>query len=450
MENNNKIEQLLVKNNLKEDTVPVINSDSILENIWLYKWSTEWINIFNGWWNTYVWMTLDSNIWYSFLLDTWLVKHEFSIVKSNVSNKTSWFPWILWALDWWEIVLKPSMKTVVEQSLYLFTDDDSYNWFTPTDDKKWKDYWYFLWEIHSERNLFSITIVFKIKNKTPAVKRVAKRIAKAKGVYIDSEKFKVVEACYRLKKPCLLMWPTWCWKTTIIRQLWIDKKHWVTRINLNWEITKEDLVWSKTLENWNVVWKDWPLVSALREWKIILLDELNAALPEVLLLLQSLTEASDWKLWELRLNENNWEVIVPHVKCRIFATWNPSDEYIWTKDFNPATLSRWIVINIEYLNRADEIDLLCWKYSIKLWLSQDFIMRLVDFWKELRRIKKEDEITYSLSTRDLEQTIEMVWMWIKLWTSIESCIKNKAQNSDDKNKIQSCIDIVFKKEDLNK
>jgi len=436
----NKI--LSSKYNFEHKDIPLIKSDIISDNINMYKASKEWIIVeqFND--EQIIYITLDSNIWYTFLLDTWLLKHEFLIVKSLVNNKTSWYTWKLWVLDWWEKYVSTKKKTILEQNIYLYSNDANFNWFTPTQDKMWKDYWYFLWEATSEYWLYSVWLIFRVQSKWKWVKRLAKKIAKAKWLFIDVEQFKVVEACYELNKPCLFMWPTGCWKTTIVKELCKQKKHNLVRINLNWEITKEDLVWSKTLENWNVVWKDGPLTEALRKWDVILLDEINAALPEVLLLLQSLTEAQDWKLWDLRLNENNWEVVVAHEKCRIFWTWNPSDEYIWTKDFNPATLSRWIVLYISYLNNSDETELLFWKYS-KLWLSNEFIKSLVNFWTCIRVLKETDEITYSCSTRDLEQLIELYWIGVKLKTAITTCITNKSQNPDDRKKIISNITKYF-------
>ena len=400
-------------------------------------------------WDIIFMVTADNYESFEILLDAGLLDQECILLKDNVKNQYRLIQVKLSSIDWWEKHDPLTQRTYKEQNLYLYSDDDMFHWHVPDNDTKGKKFWYFLWEVHNTNWFYSLTLLFRVWMKWTAVKRTRVKTPKIKWVYVDPEKFKIVQACYEIKKPCLFMWPTGSGKTTIVKELAKQKKQKLTRINLNWEITKEDLVWSKTLEAGTVVWKDWPLTQALRDWDIILLDEINAALPEVLLLIQSLTEAHDWKLGELRLNENNWEVLVPHENCRIYWTGNPSDEYIWTKDFNPATLSRWIVLYIDYLEPNEDKELLMWKYSKKLWTKIWIIWSLVNFANKLRKEKYEDNLIYSCSTRDIEQLIELYILWIKLWACIDTCIMNKAQNSDDKDVIKRVINREFDSKDLN-
>lgn len=426
------------KLNKVESSVTFFSLQQVLSSTSEYSWATDYKD------DIVFMITVDSFKAFEALEEAWLIWVEWILLKDNIRNESKEpTPIVLWVVEGWESK-SASWTTYKEQGLYMFSDNVWYHWYVPAEtDMKGKQYWFYLWEVHNDKWIYSTTLLFRVGTMTKAVKRKPRK-PKIKWVYIDKAKFDIVEACYETRKPCLLMWPTGSWKTTIIKELANKRNKKLTRINLNWEITKEDLLWAKTLEAWTVVWKDWPLTQALREWDLILLDELNAALPEVLLLIQSLTEAHDNKLWELRLNENNWEVLVPHEACRIYWTWNPSEEYIWTKDFNPATLSRWIIIYVDYLKPSDEKALLLWKFSKGLWTKIELVTELVEFADDLRNFKQKEDIIYSCSTRDIEQALELFTMWIKMQDCLDTCILNKAQNSDDKKFISNQITKLWK------
>ena len=74
-------------------------------------------------------------------------------------------------------------------------------------------------------------------------------------------------------------------------------------------------------------------------WKYgfrIVLDELNSALPEILMILHPALD--DRRI--LVLDEKSGEVIPRHPNCRIFATMNPTEDYAGTKEMNQALVDR--------------------------------------------------------------------------------------------------------------
>ena len=162
-----------------------------------------------------------------------------------------------------------------------------------------------------------------------------------------------IEAIDHIQKcnlPCLLLWETGTGKTTLVKAVAEKYNKILTRINLNGQTWREELIGKYVLIGGETKRQEWPLLTALRQWHWILLDEINAALPEVLFTIQALTESVDNKLGNLLLAEHDGQIVVPHADCRIFWTANPSDKYVWTKAFNPATLSRFVVLNIHNLS----------------------------------------------------------------------------------------------------
>ena len=259
-----------------------------------------------------------------------------------------------------------------------------------------------------------------------------------------------IEAIDHIQKcnlPCLLLWETWTWKTTLVKA--VAEKYWhvLTRINLNWQTGREELIGKYVLIWWETKWQEWPLLTALRQWHWILLDEINAALPEVLFTIQALTESIDWKLGNLLLAEHDWQIVIPHENCRIFGTANPSDKYVWTKAFNPATLSRFVVLNIHNLSSEDEKILLEERYPK---VAKENILKLVKIWAELRKVHDEDKIDFFCSTRELVNTAALNNDWLTLVKAITIWILNKVQNKFELVDIRAILNKIVKisKEDI--
>ena len=259
----------------------------------------------------------------------------------------------------------------------------------------------------------------------------------------NKEEIDAIDHVQKNNLPCLLLWETWTGKTTLVKHLADKYKKKLTRINLNWQTGREDLIGKYILKGWDLKRQDGPLSIAIKEWHWILLDEINAALPEVLFTIQALTESVDNKLWDLLLAEKDWEILTPHEDTRIFATANPADKYIWAKAFNPATLSRFVVLQINPLSDADEIKVLQSRYPK---LEKEHLSKLIEIMVRFR-VKDsewEPEFEYFCSTRDLVNTAWLLVSWLNIKHAVKIWILNKVQSNFEKAKAQKIVNDVLK------
>lgn len=268
-----------------------------------------------------------------------------------------------------------------------------------------------------------------------------------KGTYHSEDDVQLIEACVTKNLPVLLMGETGTGKTTLVREMARSGEKKFIRLNLNGQTTREDIVGKYTLIEGNTIWQDGLLLTGIRQGYWILLDEINAALPEVLLVLQALLEVQNGRLGNLTLSEKDGEVVVPHEDARIFGTCNPSD-YIGMKDFNQATLSRFVVLNINHMDRESESELLQKKHN----LEQDLSRKIALLAEKLRSLKKNSTIQLFLSTRDLEQVAMLVSSSIPLEVALNVCVLQKTPNEGERNIIREQISnaLNIDAEKLNK
>lgn len=211
---------------------------------------------------------------------------------------------------------------------------------------------------------------------------------------LDKE-VEVLEAAIARNIPSLLIGETGTGKTKMVREA--AKRHGkpFTRVNLNGETSIDDFVGRWTIQDGHTVWIDGVLPQAMRNGEWLLLDEINAALPEILFVLQSVLDDDRF----LRLVEKNNEVVRPHEEFRIFATMNPADEYTGTKELNLASKNRWgVKIMIGYVHPEIEKAIVR-DYADKL--TDEELTIMVNLAVEVRRLKARGELSEPLSTRSL-------------------------------------------------
>lgn len=205
---------------------------------------------------------------------------------------------------------------------------------------------------------------------------------------------------------------------------------------MNWQISREEFVGKYILIDWETVWQDWPLITAMREWHWLLVDELNVALPEILFVMQSILESVDGKLWDLMLSEKDWEVIEPHKDFRVFATANPvSNKYVGTKVMNSATMSRFVILKINTLNDTEELELLKSKFDLRK-VSEEQIKKLVIMGNLLRDHYSDWDIDYFCSTRDLVSICELISSGLSTVDAITAWLLNKTNDKLTYERIQ--------------
>lgn len=244
--------------------------------------------------------------------------------------------------------------------------------------------------------------------------------------------------------PVLLIGDTGTGKTSFIRHLAKETNNGFRRLNLNGSTTADELVGHYVVDDKKagMRWVDGVLLDAMRNGYWLLLDELNAGLPEVLFVLQSVLDDDKF----LVVAEHEGEVVRPVEGFRIFATMNPSLEYAGTRDLNKALLSRFpIVIQTTYPNPAHEIDII--KAHVNDVSDKDLNL-MVRVAEDVRKGKKNNTISFICSTRELIN-------WAKLTTKVgikpaaELAILNKCELDTDKKTVEDIFKMMFGKWEKN-
>lgn len=201
----------------------------------------------------------------------------------------------------------------------------------------------------------------------------------------------------------LLMGESGTGKTSAIRHLASETKNGLRRVNLNGGTTADELIGRLLINDKGTYWVDGVLTEAMRNGEWIVLDEINAALPEVLFVLQSIMDDDGY----LVLNEkDDKEIVHKHPNFRLFATCNPP-EYAGTKEMNKALLSRFgICISAEFPPENIEKDII--HHHLGAAISQSEIaIKLVDMANETRLSKENGTIDYAINTRDILNTLKL-------------------------------------------
>ena len=226
----------------------------------------------------------------------------------------------------------------------------------------------------------------------------SKYVPQNAGKFIDhGDIMKTLAIGIRDNLAVLLMGESGTGKTSAIRYLAALTGNGLRRVNLNGGTTADELIGRLMINEKGTYWVDGILTEAMRNGEWIVLDEINAALPEVLFVLQSVMDDDGY----LVLNEkDDKEIVHKHKNFRLFATCNPP-EYAGTKEMNKALLSRFaICINAEFPEPAVELDII--KQHLGDAVAQsEMAIKLVEMAGNTRKAKEEGNADYAINTRDI-------------------------------------------------
>lgn len=237
----------------------------------------------------------------------------------------------------------------------------------------------------------------------------------------DIEMAEAIMLGIKNKMPIMLIGPTGCGKTATIKWLAGKTGNAYRRAQLNGSTGVDEFIGRWLINSEGTFWVDGILTDAMRHGHWLVLDELNAALPEILFVLHSVLDDDGC----LTLMEKGNEVVEPHPDFRVFATMNPSDDYAGTKEVNRALVDRFpIVLNVDYPSKGKEMKIICARAGMSETYGQDAAgnrspipVRMVEFALAMRKLRNDQKIVFTCSTRQLIN-------WARL--TIDRGVKNAA------------------------
>ncbi|MCK4686565.1 MAG: AAA family ATPase [Candidatus Lokiarchaeota archaeon] len=284
--------------------------------------------------------------------------------------------------------------------------------------------------------------VFKIGNtEVPINTRASELIPEEDLFLVDKDNESDIEKILKgIEKnyPVLLTGPTGCGKTSMVKYLAHKTNNAYRRIQLNGSTGVDNFVGRWLINSKGTYWQDGILTEAWRKGEFLLLDELNAALPEILFVLHSIMDGDK----ALILDEKDGEVVKAHPDFRLFSAINPSEDYVGTKELNKALIDRFpIVLKIKYPELKKEMAIITAHTKLKDETKQttedngihskSILYRMVEMANVLRDKSGNSELGFSCSTRQLIYWGSLIADY-GVKKAAEITIVNKADDEDGK------------------
>lgn len=197
--------------------------------------------------------------------------------------------------------------------------------------------------------------------------------------------------------PILLVGETGVGKTLSVRHLAHMTNNGFRRVNLNGMTTVDEFVGKLMINEKGTYWVNGILIEAMEAGDWLLIDEINACLPEIAFCLHSLLD--DDRM--IVLSEYDGRIVRPHPNFRLFASMNPHENrrYGGTKPLNEALLDRFpVTIQMDYLPFDVEVEV-----TIRQSGNEDrqLVERMVRVAQDVREAMKNEKVFSTFSTRRL-------------------------------------------------
>ena len=211
-------------------------------------------------------------------------------------------------------------------------------------------------------------------------------------------------------------------KTLMVEQICAKLKKELFRVNITIETDEDDLIGSNTLINGNIVFKDGPVLKAMRKGAVLLLDEVDLASNKIMCL-QSILEGGGY------LIKKTGEFVKPAEGFTVVATANTKGKgsedgrFIGTNILNEAFLERFaICLEQEYPPVTTEKKIVKGDFAILGVNDDEFANKLVDWADVIRKSFYEGAVDEVISTRRLVHIAKAYSMFNDKLKSIEVCL----------------------------
>jgi len=228
-------------------------------------------------------------------------------------------------------------------------------------------------------------------------------------------------------------------KTTMVEQVCANLKREAIRVNISIETDEDDLIGGNTLVDGNVVYREGPVLTAMKRGAVLILDEVDRG-SNKLMCLQAILEGKAY------FNKKTGETVTPAPGFTVVATANTkgrgSDDgkFISAQLLDEAFLERFAVtVEQEYPTAATEKKIILNKMAKANCTDEEFATNLVTWSEVIRKTFYEGAIDELVSTRRLEHIVNAFAMFGDKLKAIELCV-----NRFDTDTKQAFIDLYSK------
>ena len=211
-------------------------------------------------------------------------------------------------------------------------------------------------------------------------------------------------------------------KTLMVEQTCAALKRELFRVNITIETDEDDLMGGHTLQNGNIIFREGPVIKAMRKGAVLLLDEVDLG-SNKLMCLQSVLEGKGYHI------KKTGEWVTPTPGFTIVATANTKGQgsedgkFIGTQIMNEAMLERFaITMQQEYPPVTTERNILKKEMALSGDVDEDFAKKLVDWADIIRKTYYEGAIDDVITTRRLVHIVNAYRMFGDKLKSITMCI----------------------------
>ena len=228
-------------------------------------------------------------------------------------------------------------------------------------------------------------------------------------------------------------------KTTMVEQVCANLKREAIRVNISIETDEDDLIGGNTLVDGNVVYREGPVLTAMKRGAILILDEIDRG-SNKMMCLQAILEGKPY------FNKKTGETVTPAPGFNIVATANTkgrgSDDgkFISANILDEAFLERFaITVEQDYPTMATEKKIVLKKMERTNIADDDFATHLVTWSDVIRKTYYEGAIDELISTRRLEHIVNAFAVFGDKQKAVQLCV-----NRFDEDTKQAFIDLYSK------
>ena len=263
------------------------------------------------------------------------------------------------------------------------------------------------------------------------------------GFYTDLIKVLKAEAFY----PTFISGLSGNGKTTMIEQACAKLKRECLRVNISVETDEDDLIGGNTLVDGNVVYREGPVLTAMKRGAILILDEIDRG-SNKLMCIQAILEGKPY------FNKKTGETVFPAKGFNVVATANTkgrgSDDgkFISAQILDDAFLERFaITVEQEYPSAKVEKKIVMNKMEKAGAVDEEFADNLVTWAEIIRKTFYDGGIDDLISTRRLEHIVNAFAMFKSRQKAVELCVNRfdgdtKSAFLDLYGKVDAKIDIA--------